>query len=147
MRNHIPDLSIAFVPILTLVAACASAASLAPSAAPSASPSNLPPLSVSNSTTIPVTLVVNGNVLETVGAGVRQDPITQQLPPRPWNIEARSPSGRTLANLTVGVSDYISTTSGRAVRVDLSCGRLDVWSGPAPGGGPTFIPGPSGDCQ
>jgi hypothetical protein len=103
-------------------------------------------LSISNGTTIPVTLVVNGTVVETVAPGDRQDPITASLPTRPWTIETRSPSGRVLSTLTVSATDDISSTSGRAVRADLSCGRLDVWSGP-PLLGPTFIPGPSGDCD
>jgi len=113
---------------------------------PSPSAASQPPLSISNGTSIPVTLVVNGSVVETVAPGGRQDPITAPLPARPWTIEARSPSGRVLSTLTVGAADYISSASGRAVRADLSCGRLDVWSGP-PLLGPMYSPGPSGDCE
>ncbi len=122
-----------------LAAGCHAAASPTPPAA------SRPPLSISNETSIPVTLVVNGSVVETVAPGDRQDPITATLPARPWTIEARSPSGRVLSTLTVSATDYISATSGRAVRADLSCGRLDVWSGP-PLLGPMFSPGPPGDC-
>lgn len=113
--------------------------------APSPSGTQQPPLSISNGTSIPVTLLVNGSVVETVAPGDRQDPIAAPLPARPWTIEARSPSGRVLSTLTVAANDPIGSTFGRAVRADLSCGRLDVWSGP-PLLGPTFIPGPSGDC-
>jgi hypothetical protein len=123
-----------------LVTGCRAGTSPAPSLA-----SN-PPLSISNGTTIPVTLVVNGSTVETVAPGDRQDPVTTALPPRPWTIEARSPSGRVLASLAVSATDDISNMSGRAVRADLSCGRLDVWSGP-PMLGPVFSPGPPGDCR
>ena len=53
---------------------------------------------------------------------------------------------KVISTLTVGATDDISSTSGRAVRADLSCGRLDVWSGP-PLLGPMYSPGPSGDCE
>jgi hypothetical protein len=126
-----------------VLAGCQAAPSPVPSAA--ASPAG-PPLSISNGTSIPVMLAINGSVIEIVPPGDRQDPITASLPPRPWAIETRSPGGRVLSVLSVGVNDYVSDTMGRAVRVDLTCGRLDVWSGP-PLLGPTFIPGPSGDCD
>ena len=122
------------------------AAGCQPGVSPTPSVASLPPLSISNGTSIPVTLVVNGSVVETVAPGDRQDPITASLPERPWTIETRSPSGRVLSTLTVSATDHISNTSGRAVRVDLSCGRLDVWSGP-PLLGPMFSPGPTGDCD
>jgi hypothetical protein len=112
-------------------------------------------LSIANGTTIAVTLVVNGTVVETVAPGGYQDPVPPtEMPPLPWQVEARSPSGRLLSSLTVHQGDVWqqSTPSGGmllhgdAVRADLSCGRLDIWSGP-PLVGPTFIPGPSGDCS
>ena len=110
-------------------------------------------LSISNGTTIPVSLVVNGSLVETVPPGEYEDPITARLPALPWNVETRSPAGRVLSTLSVHAGDVWQTAlpngglqmKGDAVRVDLSCGRLDVWSGP-PLLGPTFIPGPSGDC-
>jgi hypothetical protein len=124
-----------------LVAACVGSAPRSPTTT-----AVLPPLSIDNGTSIPVTLVINGNVIETVAPGARQDPISAPLPPLPWSIEARTPTGRVLSTLTVGDSDHVTSASGRAVRKDLSCGQLDVWSGPPLLGGP-FIPGPSGDCQ
>jgi hypothetical protein len=106
-------------------------------------------LSIANQTTIAVTLVVNGKVIEIVPAGSGRDPITAELPGLPWDVETRSPSGRVLSRMTVNVGDVSITegaAKGDAVRVDLSCGRLDVWSGP-PLLGPPFVPGPSGDCE
>jgi len=105
-----------------------------------------PQISVANFTTIAVQLVVNGVLLSTVPPGTREDPIEAVLPPRPWAIEARSPSGRVLATLSVGPDDYITNSTGTAVREDLACGRLDVWSGP-PLLGPTFIPDPAKPCD
>lgn len=113
------------------------------------------PLNIANGTSIPVTLVVNGVVVETVPPGGFQDPVAGSLPPLPWSVETRAPSGRVLSRLTVKAGDVVYTTpdasghssaTGDAVRVDLSCGRLDVWSGP-PMLGPAFVPGPSGDCD
>jgi hypothetical protein len=136
-------------PVLALVVVAAGilgACSGAPFAGPTtAATTASPPLSIWNGTSIPVTLVVNDAVIETVAPGDRQDPITATLPAPPWRIELRSPAGLVLSTLTVSQGDYISNSTGRAVRADLSCGRLDLWSGP-PLAGPTFIPGPSGDC-
>jgi hypothetical protein len=107
---------------------------------------SLPPLSVSNETSITVVLLVNGGIVDSVRPGERHDPVTMDLPPLPWLIEALSPSRRVLSSLSVSATDLITSTSGRAVRVDLSCGRLDVWSGP-PLAGPMWSPGPLGDCD
>jgi len=75
------------------------------------------------------------------------------LPPLPWYVEARSESGRVLVSMTVRPGDVFATmypdghgeTRGAAVRADLSCGRLDVWSGP-PMSGPAPGSGIPGDC-
>lgn len=123
--------------------------------APGLPSASTPPLSISNGTTIPVTLVVNGVVVQAVAPGGYEDPVKATLPALPWSIETRSPSGRVLSRLTVNAGDVVYTTpdanghssaKGAAVRVDLSCGRLDLWSGP-PLLGPSFIPGPAGDCD
>jgi hypothetical protein len=110
-------------------------------------------LSIDNETKIAVTLVVNGSVIETVPPGGYEDPIKGNLPPLPWNVETRSPSGRVLSTLVVHQGDFWQTSmpngeggaKGDSVRVDLSCGRLDLWYG-TPMLGPAFVPGPSGDC-
>ena len=117
MKTALPMLLLA-----SLLAGCASGA------LPSASASSAG-LSVANSTTIPVTLVVNGAVVETVAPGVREDPVKAALPPLPWCVETRSPSGRVLSTMTVKSGDSAGSF-GDAVRADLACGRLDIWSGP-----------------
>lgn len=113
------------------------------------------PLSISNGTSIAVTIVVNGTDVETIPPGGYADPLTAALPALPWSVETRSPSGRVLSQMTVNAGDVVYTTPdasghssawGDAVRVDLSCGRLDVWSGP-PILGPTFIPNMSLSCD
>lgn len=111
-------------------------------------------LAMNNGTSIAVTLLVNAVVITTVPASTREQPVPYPLPSPPWDVEARSPSGRILLRLRVSTSDLESATSGivtgargRFASADLSCGRLEVWTGPAPVGAPTFIPGPPGDCR
>lgn len=132
--------------IVLVLAAAGVASGCQANASPSPWPSPWPPLSISNETSIAITLVVNGAVVATVPPGTLEDPVTAALPQRPWTIETRSPSGRVVSTLTVGATDPITINAGRGVRVDLSCGRLDVWSGP-PMLGPIFSPGASGDCE
>jgi hypothetical protein len=112
-------------------------------------------LSISNGTTIAVTLVVNGTVVATIQPGGYEDQVKAGLPALPWSVETRSPSGRVLSRMTVNAGDVVYTTpdaSGRSsakgdgVRVDLPCGRLDVWSGP-PMLGPAFSPDMSLSCE
>jgi len=122
----------------------------------SASPIPTPPpgLSISNGTTLTVTLVVNGAPVGTLASGTGRDPIpASALPALPWHVEARSPSSRLLTSITVRPGDVWATTgpncqgSARSdgARVDLSCGRLDIWSG-VPLIGPAPGPGSPGDC-
>jgi hypothetical protein len=104
---------------------------------------------VSNGTTLLVTLVVNGSAQRAVPPGSEVRVPAAELPPLPWSIEARMESGRVLASLTVRAGDVASGpgwSKGDGVRVDLSCGRLDVWSGP-PLLGPMNGPGAPGDCD
>ncbi len=104
-----------------------------------------PGLSIVNGTTLTVTLVVNGTAVGTFAPGIERDPIpASDLPALPWNVQARSPNGRLLTTMTMHPGDA-SETQGYGVRVDLSCGRLDIWSGP-PMIGPAPGTGSPGDC-
>jgi hypothetical protein len=103
--------------------------------------------SVANGTTVPVTIIVNGSVVETVPAGTTENPIKASVPGRPWTVEARSPSGRVLATMTVAANDALSSTSGRVGSADLACGRLMLWAGAPVSDGPTFVPDPSQPCD
>jgi hypothetical protein len=111
-------------------------------------------VTVSNQTTLVVTVVVNGGVLRSVPPGEVRGMSVYHSGSGPWTVEARAPSGRVLSSMTVRPGDVSETTNpdgsrtarGAAVRVDLSCGRLDMWSGP-PLAGPMPGPGTPGDCE
>lgn len=105
---------------------------------------------VSNETTLRITIVVNGVIVRDFAPGeATQTPITAEvLGPMPWQVEARTPSGRVLLTLLVHEGDVWSgpdENHGVAKRIDLSCGRLDLWAGP-PLAGPMPLPGVPGDC-
>ena len=117
-----------------------------------------PKLGVANGTTLTVTLVVNGQHAGDFPSGGPAPTIdVAALPPLPWNVEARSPSGRVLTSMQVrpgdvqttigpgGASEYGSIMFGR---VDLSCGRITIWAGDVPPSGPAPPPstGSPGDC-
>lgn len=106
------------------------------------------PLSYSNQTSIPVELVVNGAKLITIAPGHDGTFPVSVLPALPWNVTAQTAGGRVLASLTVKSGDVIvsgAAERGVGVRADLSCGRLEIWSGP-PLGGPQPGNGTPGDC-
>lgn len=119
-----------------------------------AAPHQTRDLSVSNQTALVVTVAVNGGVLQIVPPGQFVAIFVSGSSSEPWTVEARAPSGRVLSSMTVRPGDVSETTNpdgsrtrrGAAVRVDLSCGRLDMWSGP-PLAGPMPGPGTPGDCE
>jgi hypothetical protein len=124
---------------------------------PMALPERVPPthsLDVGNGTSLTVTLVVNGAALRVVPPGASAVIPVSELPLLPYVVEARSPRGRVLTSMTVHAGDVRETTTpdgvrwyqSPAVRVDLSCGRLDIWSG-FPMLGPLPGPGRPGDCD
>ena len=126
-------------------------------ATPSPSPGNLPTLGVSNGTSLDVTLVVNGRAVGVYPADGPPPSISPgALPPLPWAVEARSPTGRVLTSMSV--TDAGSTTvlpdgtikrvGAGMGRVDLSCGRLTIWAGDVIPSGPVppSNPGTPGDC-
>jgi len=129
--------------LLVAVTAC--------SPTPTAQPRDL---IVDNQTTLAITLAVNGVVVRTIQAHKQEAVLVSDLPPQPWLVEARTPSGRILSSMSVRPGDVWETRApdgstqmkGDAVRVDLSCGRLDMWSGP-PVLGPAPGPGRPGDCD
>lgn len=114
-------------------------------------------LSISNNTTLVITLVINHQVIGLFGPGAHEVPIdASRLAAPPWHVEARTSSGRVLVTMDVAPGDVWHTEEGidgrsssqsAGARADLSCGRLDIWSG-APMSGPappaSFAPG---DCD
>ena len=106
-----------------------------------------------NGTALAVAVAVNGADLAVVPPRDGAQWPAAQLPPLPWLVEARTVAGRLLATMRVQPGDVWTVDvpgkaafGGSFARVDLSCGRLDLWaamfqpSGPAPG------PGQLGDC-
>ena len=112
-----------------------------------------PKLGISNGTKLTVTLVVNGQIVGVYRPGEGAGPLAMALAPLPWTVEARTSTGRLLTTMQVSAGDVSSTTmpdgttqaSGTLGRVDLSCGRLDIWAGFQPSG-PFPGPGHPGDC-
>ena len=113
-----------------------------------------PKLGISNGTKLTVTLIVNGQAVGVFPPGQGAGPLTTALPPLPWTVDARSATGRLLTTMQVEPGQVSSTTlpdgliqsSGTLGRVDLSCGRLDIWAG-FPASGPAPGPGQPGDCN
>jgi hypothetical protein len=112
---------------------------------------DLPPLGISNGTPLTVSLYVNG-VLVAVAPPTGPQPTIDvaALPPLPWTVEARSPSGRVLTSMHIVAGQVWAsgnTSQSTAGRVDLSCGRLDIYAGAPPLGPPPFpSSGAPGDC-
>ena len=106
-------------------------------------------LVISNQTSIAVTVVVNGASVRTVQPRAQETIAVRDLPSQPWFVEARTSAGRVLSAMAVRPGDAWergNEMKGDGVRVDLSCGRLDMWSGP-PMLGPVPGPGTPGDCN
>jgi len=99
-----------------------------------------------------MSVVVNGQrVADFPAWGPEPSIDVATLPPLPWTVEARSPSGRVLASMHVEpgqVSSSGNSFTGAMGRVDLSCGRLTIWAGDAPPLGPAPDPaaGTPNDC-
>ena len=111
--------------------------------------------SVQNGTNLGVNVFVNESYVTSLAPGEcvgchGDDGIPAAfLGPLPWQVDVRTQGGRVLLSLPVHAGDVIQTSSsarGDAARVDLSCGRIDVWSGP-PLAGPAPGPGTPGDCR
>lgn len=139
--------------LLGLTAAVAVALSACAAPSPTSSPptsapaSVAPALSVANGTTVPLAIAVNGTVVETVPAGMTEDPIRAMLPARPWNVEARLPSGRVLATMTMSATDAISATASVGAFEDLACGHLALWAGGPRGDHPVASPASPKPCD
>lgn len=115
---------------LALLALAAAVAACGPTPTPQPSATSVPVgINVANGTTVAVTVVVNGTVVETVPPGATEVPLRAALPGRPWSVEARSPTGRVLAAFTVPSGDAVSAESSVGAAEDLACGTLELWAG------------------
>lgn len=132
---------ISIVSMVVLLAACQGATEVVP-------PSDMK-LSALNTTTKALVLVVNGAEVTDLAPGAQADLLAADLPALPWSAEVRLPTGRSLLSLAVRAGDVLqgpSNQRGDGARVDLSCGRIDLWSGP-PLLGPAPQAGTPGDCD
>jgi hypothetical protein len=122
---------------------------------PLTSPSIDYTLHVENGTTLALSIIVNGEAVGVTAARDGSDIPVGALPPLPWNVEARSVSGRVVLTLVVASGSIVDirnadgsgSHSAPGARADLSCGRLDMFPGSAPMMGPAPGPGVPGDCN
>jgi hypothetical protein len=144
------------LPAAVLVATCCGAAPTFPTVQ-GGQFGGRPVLGIENGTPLAVTVFVNGKSVGTATPDVAMAPIdVLNLPPMPWTVEARAPSGRVLTTMNVKAGDVSATTDpsgnletgGTIGRVDLSCGRITIWAGYSEPSGPA-PPSPAGspgDC-
>lgn len=106
-------------------------------------------IQVENGTTLDVEIFVNGDYVGRARAGTAATIASTAANPLPWHVSAlTSGSGRELLAFDVeagSVDVEGDSQQGRGSRVDLSCGRLDVYVGP-PMLGPAPGLGILGDC-
>jgi hypothetical protein len=106
-------------------------------------------LSVSNLTDRQLELFVNDGRVAVLDPASSKDVPAGQLPAMPWAAQVRLPTGRVLLELTIRSGSFTRNAnggSGPGTRVDLSCGRIDLWSG-FPLMGPIPGPGVPSDCD
>jgi hypothetical protein len=100
---------------------------------------------VTNDATLTLRLFANGQLAVVVPPNTfNATAELTTLGPSPWSFELRTASGRTVLTLTAKTGGA-ANNFGPANRVDLSCGRIDLWVGP-PLAGPAPGPGTPGDC-
>jgi hypothetical protein len=138
LRNRILSKAAGRVALLALTMVAA----LACQAAPSPSSGGLAPLEVRNYSTVVVDVTVNGQTEAAVQPESYAAIQTADLPSPPWTVSAVASDGHVYGSFAV---PSLQDLTGHGTRIDLSCGRVDMWIG-QPLLGPTFIAGASGDC-
>jgi hypothetical protein len=113
--------------------------------APEVVPPEAMRLEASNETSVEIVLFVNGVSIRNLPPMQSVALSSSELPVLPWQAELRLGTGRTVLHLDVAAGDVtverdgngtMVSQGGDAVRIDLVCGRLDLWSGPPLLGGP-----------
>jgi hypothetical protein len=99
---------------------------------PSAAFTNYPALGGANSTSMTLRAFVNGVEVGPVPRDMATLATTAATPGLPWNVEARTQSGRVVLRFEVP-ADFVLGTYDRA---DLSCGAVLLWVGEGPLYGP-----------
>lgn len=105
-------------------------------------------LTANNQSDRALELFVNGGKVADVPAKTQLTMPAKDLQPLPWSAELRLTTGRTLVSLTVTSGSVVRRADGSqgvGNRVDLSCGRIELWA-VIPLGGPAPGPGKPGDC-
>jgi hypothetical protein len=105
-------------------------------------------LTANNQSDRALELYVNGGKQADVDASTSLTIAAKDLPPLPWDAELRLPTGRTLLELRITSGSVVRTANsqqGVGTRVDLSCGRIELYA-VLPLGGPAPGPGRPGDC-
>lgn len=105
-------------------------------------------LTANNQSDRTLELFINGGKIADVAAGTAPVFQAKDLPPLPWTADLRLPTGRTLLSLTITSGSVVRTETGSqavGTRVDLSCGRIELWA-VIPLGGPPPGEGRPGDC-
>ena len=105
-------------------------------------------LTANNQSDRALELFVNGGKVADVPAKSQLTMQAKDLQPLPWAAELRLPTGRSLLSLTIVSRSVVRLESGSGsvgTRVDLSCGRIELWA-VIPLGGPPPGPGRPGDC-
>jgi hypothetical protein len=105
-------------------------------------------LTANNQSDRALELFVNGGKIADVGPTTSLTIQAKDLPSMPWAAELRLPTGRTLVDLTVTSGSVVrreTGSQGAGNRVDLSCGRIELYA-VIPLGGPEPGPGRPGDC-
>lgn len=105
-------------------------------------------LTANNQSDRALELFVGGGKVADVPAKTQLTLQAKDLPPLPWAAELRLPTDRLLLSLTVTSKSVVRRAEGsQAVgnRVDLSCGRIELYA-VIPLGGPAPGAGRPGDC-
>jgi hypothetical protein len=111
-------------------------------------------LSVSNDTTIPVTLLLNERQITVIEPGNGVEIHDGELPARPWTVELTTAGGRILATLPVAEGSVVDeraldgtgSHSAPISRTVLSCGTLLIQVGDTQFRGGGLADGVAGGC-
>jgi hypothetical protein len=117
-----------------------------------------PNLGARNGTTIDVAIVVNNVEIGRLAPGESIEGVQDRAGSLPWLVQLRTTeSGRAVLTMRLEPAELdpavdangVSVESGSLTTVDLSCGRLEVWTGDrsAVGAGPPPGAGRPGDCE
>jgi len=105
-------------------------------------------LTANNQSDRALELYVNESKIADIGATSQLTIQAKDLPPLPWDAQLRLPTGRTLLSLTITSGSVVRRENGvqsAGTRVDLSCGRIELYA-VTPLGGPAPGSGHPGDC-